>query len=115
MQDQMKNNTHYSIEARRDLEDIWDYIESDLGNPGAAKRMVNRIMDDVDRLEAFSGLGAPLSSIIDSDTDYRYLVTGNYMTFYRVYGTDIYVDRILYARRDYLRVLFSNEIEPEIQ
>ncbi len=115
MQDQMKNNIHYSTEARKDLEDIWDYIEADLSNPAAAQRMINRIMDDVDKLETFSSLGAPLSFIIDSDTDYRYLVTGNYMTFYRVQGTDIYVDRILYARRDYLRVLFGNTVELEIQ
>ena len=115
MQKLMKNNIHYSTEAKRDLEDIWDYIEADLCNPNAAQRMVNRIMDDIDKLETFSSLGAPLSSIIDSDTDYRYLVTGNYMTFYRVHGTDIYVDRILYARRDYLRILFGNTVELEMQ
>jgi len=41
------------------------------------------------------------------DSDYRFLVTGSYLTFYRVYGSDIYVDRVLYGRRDYLRVLFD--------
>ena len=109
----MKNNIHYSVEARRDLEDIWDYIEADLYNSTAAQRTVNRILDAVDQLESFSGLGSPLSSITDTDTDYRFLVTGNYMTFYRVFGNDVYVDRILYGRRDYLRVLFGDMIEAE--
>ena len=113
MQERMKNNIHYSVEARRDLEDIWDYIEADLCNPTAAQRTVNRILDSVDQLESFSGLGSPLSSITDTDTDYRFLVTGNYMTFYRVFGNDVYVDRILYGRRDYLRVLFGDMIEAE--
>ena len=113
MQEKMKNNIHYSVEARRDLEDIWDYIEADLCNPAAAQRTVNRILDAVDQLESFSGLGASLSSITDADTDYRYLVTGNYLTFYRVFGKDVYVDRILYGRRDYLRILFGDILETE--
>ena len=110
----MKNKIHYSVEVRRDLDDIWDYIVADLCNPTAAKNMVNRIMDAVDQLESFSGQGSLLSSITDIYTDYRYLVTGNYMTFYRVYGNDVYVDRILYGRREYLRILFGDMIETEI-
>lgn len=113
MQKRMKNKIHYSAEARHDLEDIWEHIEADLCNPAAARRTVNRIMDAVDQLESFSGLGAPLSSVTDVDTDYRYLVTGNYLTFYRVSGSDVYVDRILYGRRDYLRILFGEMPETE--
>lgn len=112
---QMQNKIHYSVEARRDLDSIWDYIVSDLCNPAAAARMVDRILDDVDRLADFPGLGSPLSAIADTDTDYRYLITGSYMTFYRAQGNDIYVDRILYGRRDYLRILFGDRTEDETQ
>lgn len=58
-------------------------------------------------------IGAPLSSIADTDADYRFLVTGNYMTFYRVSGENVYVDRILYGRRDYLRILIGDQLEEE--
>ena len=109
----MKNKIHYSIEAQRDLDEIWDYIVADLCNPKAAERMVNRIMDAVDSLAVFSGIGAPLSSIADTDADYRFLVTGSYMTFYRVHGNDVYIDRILYGRRDYLRILIGDQLETE--
>ena len=101
----MKNKIHYSTEARRDLDDIWDYILADLRNSDAAERMVSRIMDAVEQLADFPSIGAPLSSIADTDTDYRFLVTESYMTFYRVLGNDVYIDRILYGRRDYLRIL----------
>ena len=111
MQERMKNKIYYSVDARRDLDDIWNYIETDLCNPAAAENMVNCIMDAVDQLESFSGLGSPLSSITDTDSDYRFLVTDNYMTFYRVFGNDVYVDRILYGRRDYLRILFADTQE----
>lgn len=113
MQEPMKNKIHYSIEAQRDLDEIWDYIVADLCNPKAAQKMVDRILDDVDSLSDFAGIGAPLSSIADTDADYRFLVTGNYMTFYRVYGNDVYVDRILYGRRDYLRILIGDQLETE--
>ena len=89
------------------MDEIWDYISSELQNISAAERTVNRIMDDVDRLADFAEIGAPLSSIADVDSDYRFLMTGSYLTFYRVYGSDIYVDRVLYGRRDYLRILFD--------
>ena len=108
-----KNKIHYTAESRRDLDAIWDYIASDLQNVSAAERVVNRIMDDVDRLENHAEIGALLSSIADVESDYRFLVTGNYLTFYRVYGSDVYVDRVLYGRRDYLRVLFGDTKDGE--
>ena len=42
------------------------------------------------------------------ESDYRFLVSGNYLSFYRTYGNEVYVDRILYARRDYMRILFGD-------
>ena len=81
------------------MDAIWDYVASDLQNVSAAERIVNRIMDDVDRLESHAEIGALLSSIADVESDYRFLVTGNYLTFYRVYGNDVYVDRVLSSRR----------------
>lgn len=95
------------------MDGIWDYIASDLQNVSAAERMVNRIMDDVDHLENHAELGALLSSIADVESDYRFLVTGSYLIFYRVQGSDVYVDRVLYGRRDYLRILFGDTPDEE--
>ena len=104
----MKNKIHYAVEARRDLDDIWDYIVTDLCNASAAERVVNDILDVVEQLENFSEMGALLTSIANVDSDYRFIVSGNYLIFYRVSGMDVYVDRILYGRRDYLRILFGD-------
>lgn len=104
----MKNKIHYSIEAQNDLDETWDYIFSELCSPSAAENTVNGIMDTVDRLEDFSEIGAPLSSITDVESDYRFLVSGSYMIFYRVEEYDVYVDRVLYGRRNYLRILFPD-------
>ena len=104
----MKNKIHYAVEARRDLDDIWDYIVTDLCNVSAAERVVSDILDVVEQLENFSEMGALLASIANVDSDYRFIVSGNYLIFYRVSGMDVYVDRILYGRRDYLRILFGD-------
>lgn len=92
------------------MDEIWDYMISKLQNRPAAETTVNRILDDVEQLENFAEIGAPLSSIADVESDHRVLVSGNYLTFYRVRGKEVYVDRILYGRRDYLRILFGESL-----
>ena len=109
----MKNKIHYSPESRRDLDDIWDYIVSELQNRSAAERVINRIIDAVDPLKNFAEMGTPLSSSADIGTDYRFLVSGNYMVFYRVQGNDVYIDRVLYGRSDYMSVLFKDLLREE--
>ena len=109
----MKNKIHYSSESRRDLDDIWDYIVSELQNRSAAERVIDRIMDAVDPLKNFAEMGTLLSSIADVGTDYRFLVSGNYMVFYRVQGNDVYIDRVLYGRSDYMSSLFKDSLREE--
>ncbi|WP_300764464.1 type II toxin-antitoxin system RelE/ParE family toxin [uncultured Oscillibacter sp.] len=108
MKKQMKHKIYYSMESRRDLNEIWEYIASELQNTSAAERVVTDILDAVQQLEDFAELGAPLSSVADVEGGFRFLVTGNYLTFYRIKSSGgVYIDRILYGRRDYLRILFG--------
>ena len=109
----MKNKIHYSPESRRDLDDIWDYIVLELPNRSAAERVIDCIMDVVDPLKKFAEMGTPLSSIADVGTDYRFVVSGNYMVFYHVQGSDVYIDRVLYGRSDYMSVLFKDLLREE--
>lgn len=104
----MRNSIHYSAESRRDLDEIWDYIVFELQNSSAAERVVGQIMDSIDRLGDFAEMGAPLFSVIDAGADYRFIVSGNYMVFYRALGGDVYIDRILYGRSNYMIVLFKD-------
>ena len=103
----MGSNIRYSTQALHDLDDIWEHIAHELQNPSAAKRVVDKIMDAVDQLKMFQEMGSPLSAIAGENAGYRFLVSGSYMVFYRPHGGDVYVDRVLYGRRDYLRILFG--------
>ena len=102
----MKNKIYYSPAAQRDLDEIWDYISLELCNVEAAEKTVTQIMDSVDYLEDFAELGAPLSSIITVESEYRFLVCGNYLVFYRVNVQEIHIDRILYGKINDLSILF---------
>ena len=82
-------------------------------NPSAAISTVRNITNDIRRLREHSLIGASLSSIADVESDYRFLVTGSYLTFYRVLDNDVYVYRVLYGRRDYLRILFGDVQDDE--
>lgn len=102
------NNLHISSEAQNDLAEIKAYITEELENPDAALATVGKITKSMRILRTHARAGAPLSAIASTDSDYRFLVSGNYLIFYRVLGNDVYVDRVLYGRRDYMRVLFGD-------
>ena len=87
------NNLHLSDEAQADLDGIKSYIAKNLENPSAAISTVRNITKDIRRLREHSLIGASLSSIADVESDYRFLVTGSYLTFNRVLDNDIYLDR----------------------
>ena len=73
--------------------------------------MVRKIIDSYEKSKEFPMMGADLSVKVNIKTDFRYLVSGNYIVFYRVDDEYVSIYRILYAGRDYLRILFPNEID----
>lgn len=108
MQERKKVKLHYSRKAQRDLDAIWDFYLDEYQNVDAAVKIIDSITDDIDQLADFPELGPPLSSIADVESNYRFLVTGNYLSFYRIDGEDVSIDRILYGRRDYLSILIGD-------
>ena len=107
------NKLHLSPEAQEDLSEIKAYIAEDLENPQVALSTVMKITKTIRMLQDHALIGTPLSAMADVNSDYRYLVSGNYMVFYRVAGKDVFIDRVLYGRRDYLRILFADTQEEQ--
>lgn len=103
----------YSKAALQDLQQIGDYIADTLKNPMSALDTVSKIQDIIDQLALFPYSGAQLSSIADMETEYRFLVCGNYLAFYHLHSDSVYIDRVLYGRRDYLKILFGDLSENE--
>lgn len=94
--------------AKDDLVQIKEYISEELNNPQAAIELVGKITRRMRVLIEHPQIGPTLSSRIGMQTNYRYLICENYMIFYWCENNLVFVSRILYGKRDYMRVLFSD-------
>ena len=99
--------------ARADMREIGDYISQKLRNPGAALRMIRRFREAMSPLREFPESGAPLLAAGKQSAPYRYLVCGSYLIFYHIADDTVHIDRVLYGRRDYMAILFSDQLEEE--
>ena len=95
--------------ARKDFLEIKEYITEELDNSNAAENTLIKIAESYEKLKDFPYMGIELSSKIDVITEYRFLVSGKYIIFYKVDDVYVSIYRILYARRDYARILFDEE------
>lgn len=97
----------FSPEAITDLQQTKAYITEELCNEQAAANTIAKITKRIRMLADFPESGAPLSSVIDIESDYRFLVCGNYTAFYRLENGVVYIVRILYGRRNFVQILFG--------
>lgn len=103
----MPSRIEYSPKAVMDLDEIFSYIEKELCSPRAAQNTVNGILDAIDALAMFPESGAKLQFDCGMESGYRFVTFRNYLAFYRLRPNHVIeVDRVLYAGRDYMRMLF---------
>ena len=95
----------YTPEALYDLAEIKQSIKEDLGSPQAAVKIINGILASCSLFKNQPRLGMELSKQIDRETDYRYLISGNYIVFCRIERNSVSVYRIIDARTDYIRTI----------
>lgn len=94
--------------AKDDLREIKSYISQELCNPQAAINLISKITNKIRGLIEHPEIGAKLSSIMDIQTDYRFLICHNYLIFYRQENEIVFVSRILYSKKDYARTLLGD-------
>ena len=96
-----------SPQAAEDLLEIKDYIENELQNPIAAQNTVLQIVETYEDLINFPESGIPVDRYVNFPTDYKFVLANNYSIFYRIEGELVKVVRILYSKRDFVRILFG--------
>ena len=99
--------------AKADMREIGDYIADELKNPIAAERTIQRFRDAVLPLRKYPEMGSTLLAARSQDIFYRYLVCGSYLVFYHLDSELVHIDRVLYGRRDYLALLFGDQLTEE--
>ena len=98
----------FSTEAKRDLISIRDYLINEKESPRAALKIIEIVLNRVDKLQTFPKAGKLLSTKVNFLTNYRYITAENYLIFYRYEKNQILVDRIIHGRRDYIAILFPD-------
>ena len=102
----MANTLHYSPQALKDLDEIFDYIFTDKQNPIAARNTIEGIKNSIAELKTLDNIGVKVRLPGGLETPYRFIQYNNYLTFYRQIEKDVYIDRIIYGKRDYIKLLF---------
>ena len=100
----MKFKIRINPVAITDLQKIKACIAED--NPEAAAKMGTAVYSMIEKLADFPEMGGLLGSKINIKTDYRFLVCGVYLIFYKIVGEFVSVYRILNVR-SYLSISFQ--------
>jgi len=107
------NEIFFSQEAINDLKGIQKLYEEELREAASARRAIAGIFQRVRGLAEYDALGSPLAPMVGYESSYRFLICGNYMVFYRPSAGIVYVDRVLFSRRDYIKIPFAGYEEPK--
>lgn len=101
----------YEIEllapAWRELEEIAICILR-LSEQNQQKKITDKILDDIDRLSITPYLGKACEEQTLVADNYRRIVSGKYLCFYRIIGKKVYIYHIVNGKRDYPK-LFGTE------
>ena len=98
----------YSPEAVRDLDDVFADVLTASKDIEITHKYLEDLQDRIDSMVKRPETGTPLY-YEDLFTGYYSVRFKEYLAFYRLDGSQILVDRILFRKRDYMRVLFGNE------
>ncbi len=98
-----------SHQAAEDLLGIKFYIENKLQNSIAARNTVEKIIETYEDLSKLPDAGISLERYVSFPTDYKFVLANNYSIFYRIEGEVVKVIRILYSKRDFIRILFEKK------
>jgi len=104
-------NLVFSTEARQDLKKIQEYISNEQESPQAALKVIENILNRIERLISFPDTGTLLSPKINFPTNYRYARAVSHLIFYRHENSNIYIDRIIHEKRDFITILFPDKSE----
>lgn len=97
----------YSPTAIRDLDRVWAEVY-EASKEETAARYIEELMDCVSEKRHFPKSGSPLY-YEGSFTGYYFVVFKAYMAFYRVQDERVLVDRVVFRRSDYMRIIFRNQ------
>lgn len=92
----------FADEAIRDLDRVWDEIFSVTKDITVTSNYVNSLIDTIENKSYYPYSGTQLY-YDDAFTGYYFVRFKAYLSFYRLTEFVMFVDRILYAKSDYIK------------
>ena len=105
----MEREIVFSKKSELQIDEIYQYVYSASNDEGTAKNFVNELLDKTEILKKHAFVGRQLELIDNIVTQYRFIRYKDYLIFYRVDDTKVYIDRILSSRQDYVNE-FTKEL-----
>lgn len=93
----IKFQVEIAREAKRDIEEIWNYIAED--SPGDASKFILALEEQLVTFEQFPNRCPPIPENVLLGTQNRHLIHGSYRTLFRVAEKTVYVLRIIHGSR----------------
>lgn len=87
-------------EAWVELDQISDYYLVTVG-PGSAKKITDKILNTIGRLETFPLSGSYVPDIELKNQGYRMIICDEYLCIYRLIGDTIYIYHIAHGSTEY--------------
>jgi toxin ParE1/3/4 len=84
-----------SLQAIADLDQIWDYIVQDNGDPVVATKVVSQIVNIFPKIGKFPYLGRSREDDLGSQR--RSFAVNNYIVIYQIKATEIEIMRVLHS------------------
>lgn len=102
----------FTEKAENDLDEIVNYITTELSNPQAATDFMDKLDIAINEACCFPDSGSPLNNDFFDDSGIRKKIIGNYVMYYLPNHSEkvIYVLRILYCGRNIDEILFQLDL-----
>ena len=102
-------NNQYQLKifplARLDMEQIFEYIAVELGNPAAAIGQIDDFERAFETVCAFPESCPMINNKYVKDKSLRKLIVNHYIAFYRIKNDEVQVVRVVYGMRDFEALL----------
>ena len=95
---------NYSNLYMDDFAEALIYIKDVLKNKDASNNLKNKTNEEIQKLKSFPHTGTRLYKD-NIETKYRYIRVDNYYVFYYINDNNVYIDRFIYAKRDFMKLL----------
>lgn len=85
-----------------DLKNIKEYIDED--NEEMAVKTIQEIYTRIENIQQFPHIGADLSKRVSFRTDYKYIISGNYVVLYKIGNEYVEIYRVVNRYQDITQI-----------